>query len=167
MKRVTRAAGLLVVAAVASGCGIPTTGVVDAGEAATGVSTALRLYFVGDGGLQAVSRPQRRVDSLDAALKLLHEGPSEAERAAGLTTLVSSDLPINASGDGNRVTIALGEARVDPEETGLLGQLVCTAARTQSVLEDGVRPDDVQVTLASEASALGPYRCSYFLQGAR
>ncbi|WP_327354358.1 hypothetical protein [Streptomyces sp. NBC_01304] len=41
----------------------------------------------------------------------------------GLTTLVHDDLPISASGDGKKVTVALGAAKVGPEQTGLLGQL--------------------------------------------
>lgn len=58
-----------------------------------------------------------------AALKLLHAGPTAAEQVTGLTTLVHDDLPISASGDGKKVTVALGAAKVGPEQTGLLGQL--------------------------------------------
>lgn len=46
------------------------------------------------------------------------------------------------------------------------GQLVCTLARAQSVLEPEVRTDDVEVTLRpTEGEALGPYRCAEFLNG--
>ncbi|MEV6552702.1 hypothetical protein AB0M57_28940 [Streptomyces sp. NPDC051597] len=44
------------------------------------------------------------------------------------------------------------------------GQLVCTLARAQSVLDPSVRADDVQVTVRpDEGATLGPYRCAEFL----
>ncbi|MDG4865634.1 hypothetical protein P8605_46545 [Streptomyces sp. T-3] len=165
MRRVIAALTGMLALGAAGGCGIPATGVVEAGEAPTWVSKGIRLYFVTDDGLQAVSRPDIEVDSLDAALKLLHAGPTTAEQTrGGLTTLVHDGLPISASGNGKKGAVGLGEAKIGPEQTGLLGQLVCTTARTQSVLEDGIRPDDVQVTLGDGPGALGPYRCSYFLK---
>ncbi|MEU5216692.1 hypothetical protein AB0G79_10900 [Streptomyces sp. NPDC020807] len=43
---------------------------------------------------------------------------------------------------------------------------MCTPARAQSVLDPGVRADDVRVTVRPESgTALGPYRCAEFLGG--
>ncbi|WFB08173.1 hypothetical protein LRS74_14775 [Streptomyces sp. LX-29] len=136
---------------------------VDAGEPAGGLGRGLRLYFASDDGLRSVSRPERRVDSLNGALKLLAAGPTADERAAGLTMLVEPLGTFDATGDaGNRLTMRLSE-EVVPQPDLATGQLVCTPARAQSPLH-GSRPDRVQVTLVNGAGRrAGPYRCSQFL----
>ncbi|QJT04831.1 hypothetical protein G9272_34785 [Streptomyces asoensis] len=69
-------------------CGIPATGVVEAGGPAHGIVPMVRVYLVENGSLVAV--PRRPADAVDAesAVKNLLEGPTEAERAKRLTTLL-------------------------------------------------------------------------------
>ncbi|MGW0870483.1 hypothetical protein ACWD3Z_08275 [Streptomyces sp. NPDC002740] len=88
--RAVRRALLLCVPALCAlvSCGIPATGVVEAGGPAHGIVPMVRVYFVENGSLVAV--PRRPVGTVDAesAVKSLLEGPTEAERAKRLTTLL-------------------------------------------------------------------------------
>ncbi|WP_433546378.1 GerMN domain-containing protein [Streptomyces sp. CA-294286] len=154
-----------VLGAVLLGCGVQPTGVVDAGEPATGLTRGMRLYYVGDGGLRAVPLIDQRVKTLDSVVKMLLQPPPATE-GGGLTTLVDIG-GFSVTGQGDRVTVALeGPGGMAQHERLGTGQLVCTLARAQSVLEPGVRTDDVQVLLKpSEGAAQGPYRCSEFLDG--
>ncbi|MFH0174180.1 hypothetical protein ACIA6D_15195 [Streptomyces cacaoi] len=69
-------------------CGIPATGVVEAGGPAHGIVPMVRVYLVENGSLVAVPRrPAGAVDA-ESAVKHLLEGPTEAERAKRLTTLL-------------------------------------------------------------------------------
>ncbi|MFJ9020447.1 hypothetical protein ACIRPU_10745 [Streptomyces sp. NPDC102259] len=69
-------------------CGIPATGVVEAGGPAHGIVPMVRVYLVESGSLVAV--PRRPVGAVDAesAVRSLLEGPTDAERAKRLTTLL-------------------------------------------------------------------------------
>ncbi|MET8167748.1 hypothetical protein ABZT34_26415 [Streptomyces sp. NPDC005329] len=69
-------------------CGIPATGVVEAGGPAHGIVPMVRVYLVESGSLVAV--PRRPVGAVDAesAVRSLLEGPTAAERAKRLTTLL-------------------------------------------------------------------------------
>ncbi|MGW0941242.1 hypothetical protein ACWD4O_01640 [Streptomyces sp. NPDC002623] len=88
--RALRRAVLLCVPALCTlvSCGIPTTGVVEAGGPAHGITPTLRIYFVHDGALIAVPRSTDAVVDVQPAVLSLLAGPTEAERAAGLTTLL-------------------------------------------------------------------------------
>ncbi|MGW1778093.1 hypothetical protein ACWCQQ_02990 [Streptomyces sp. NPDC002143] len=88
--RILRRAVLLCVPALCTlvSCGIPTTGVVEAGGPAHGIAPTLRLYFVHDGALITVPRSTDAVVGVEPAVLGLLAGPTEAERAAGLTTLL-------------------------------------------------------------------------------
>ncbi|MEU9309196.1 hypothetical protein [Streptomyces sp. NPDC048256] len=69
-------------------CGIPATGVVEAGGPAHGLVPMLRVYLVENGSLVAVPRrPAGAVDAESAVMNLL-EGPTKTERAKRLTTLL-------------------------------------------------------------------------------
>ncbi|CAL9338973.1 hypothetical protein [Streptomyces sp. enrichment culture] len=125
------------VAAVATGCGIDTTGAVQAGAPASGVqrpgaeATTVRLYFAGPYGTRPVTRRTDGPLAPQQALELLLGGPNEAERERGLKTQV---LPV----EGGRITATTGDGSVDivvpfQVSTGELdvtavSQLVCTAA---------------------------------------
>lgn len=148
------------------GCGVQPTGVIGAGEPASGLTRGMRLYYASDGGLRGVPLLDREVKDLNAVVKLLAGGPPPAEQRDGLTSLVQELGGYSVTGTGNRVTVRLdGPYTATGRDQGT-GQLVCTLARAQSVLDPKVRADDVEVTLRpSEGAALGPYRCAEFLNG--
>ncbi|MFJ9678410.1 hypothetical protein ACIRP2_10175 [Streptomyces sp. NPDC101194] len=145
------------------GCGVQPTGVVGAGESASGPTRGFRLYFVSVGGLRGVPVQDMRIKNLASVVKLLLQGPPPTARGDGLTSYVG--LPgFSATGTGTRVTLHLDGPYPETGRDQGTGQLVCTLARAQSVLERKVRTDDVEVTLQpSEGAALGPYRCADFL----
>ncbi|WP_020137162.1 hypothetical protein [Streptomyces sp. 351MFTsu5.1] len=84
-------APLLALLAVTS-CGIPATGVVEAGAPASGALPLTQVYFVENGRLVAVPRNTGRPGDPTDALRLLMDGPLAGERAVdgrgGLTTEV-------------------------------------------------------------------------------
>ncbi|MGI5429420.1 hypothetical protein [Streptomyces sp. CA-179760] len=96
MTAARRRAALLVVAVLCglTSCGIPATGVVEAGGPAGGVVPTLRVYFVADGRLSPV--PRRVVAPIGAAsaVEVLLRGPTAEEQAFGLT----SSLPLSGTG---------------------------------------------------------------------
>ncbi|MER7955955.1 hypothetical protein [Streptomyces sp. NPDC096030] len=160
-------APVLLLAVSLSACGVQPSGVIGAGEPATGLTKGLRLYYVSASGrLEGVSRPDTTISEVGAALKLLSAGPTEAEQQRGLTSLVGG-FSYRATGEEARVTLSSPDASFTGNRRDDLvnGQLVCTLARAQSVLHPGIRPDDVQVTLSGTGGPLGPYRCSQFLAG--
>ncbi|MGW7412567.1 GerMN domain-containing protein [Streptomyces sp. NPDC054863] len=148
-----------------TGCGVQPTGVIDAGEPATGLTRGVRLYYASAGGLRGVPLLDQEIRDLNGALKMLAQPPSDADRRDGLTSLVQLG-GYSATGSGTRVTIRIeGPYSATGRDLGT-GQLVCTLARAQSVLEPKVRTDDVEVTLdPTEGDTLGPYRCAEFLNG--
>ncbi|MCX4823948.1 hypothetical protein OG883_29555 [Streptomyces sp. NBC_01142] len=148
------------------GCGVQPTGVIGAGEPASGLTRGMRLYYASDSGLRGVPLLDREVKDLNAVVKLLAGGPPPAEQRDGLTSLVQELGGYSVTGTGSRVTVRLdGPYTATGRDQGT-GQLVCTLARAQSVLDPKVRADDVEVTLRpSESAALGPYRCAEFLNG--
>ncbi|WP_030969424.1 GerMN domain-containing protein [Streptomyces sp. NRRL S-1824] len=147
------------------GCGVQPTGVTGAGEPASGLTRGMRLYFASDSGLRGVPLLDREVKDLNAVVKLLAEGPPPAEQRDGLTSLVQLG-GYSVTGTGTRVTVRLdGPYALTGRDQGT-GQVVCTLARAQSVLDPKVRADDVEVTLRpSDGASLGPYRCAEFLNG--
>ncbi|MEV0125128.1 hypothetical protein AB0I16_26935 [Streptomyces sp. NPDC050703] len=155
---------------LAAGCGVRSTGVVDGGEAASGLTKGLRIYFVSETGrLEGVSRPTPKITEPASVIKLLMTGPTEGERRTGLTTLITNG-PYDVTGAGDELAVRVPDTVLDPAsvaDRNLAGQLVCSLARARSVLdEDGrTRPDDVRVTVRGEAGGrLGPYVCSDFLE---
>ncbi|MFG2624442.1 hypothetical protein [Streptomyces sp. NPDC048473] len=147
------------------GCGVQPTGVIGAGEPASGPTRGMRLYFASDSGLRGVPLLDREVKDLNAVVKLLAAGPPPAEQRDGLTSLVQLG-GYSVTGTGTRVTVRLDGPYAESGRDQGTGQLVCTLARAQSVLDPKVRTDDVEVTLRpSGSAALGPYRCAEFLNG--
>lgn len=137
----------------AAGCGIDSTGPVPAGAPASGLrgesgGESVRLYFVGRGGVQAVSRTASGLGPQEA-LDLLERGPDEAERARGLKSEV-------ATGEG-RFTARAAEGAVDlslPRSVAMmqgrmgslgLAQIVCTVANAEVPGERRATEVDVRV----------------------
>ncbi|MFB6505103.1 MULTISPECIES: hypothetical protein [unclassified Streptomyces] len=140
------------------GCGVQPTGVIGAGEPASGLTRGMRLYYASADGLRAVPLIDKEIDDLGGVLKMLGQEPPE-----GLISLVHLG-GYSAVGSGTRVTVSIDGLYGDSGRDQGTGQVVCTLARAQSVLEPKVRADDVEVTLRpSEGAALGPYRCADFL----
>ncbi|MFF4475328.1 hypothetical protein ACFYZ3_37950 [Streptomyces sp. NPDC001599] len=147
MKPSARAFPLLLAALLPlSACGIPETGVVEAGEPATGVLdpgvtsapsesvpeavplVKVPLYFVRDGSLVAVDRTVPGSTDLGSSVLMLFEGPDDQERGRGLTT----ELPPAAEAptirtDGTGVTVQLPRSAGSLSDTAV-DQLACTVA---------------------------------------
>ncbi|WP_234106705.1 hypothetical protein, partial [Streptomyces venezuelae] len=88
------------------GCGVQPTGVIGAGEPATGLTRGVRLYFASDAGLRSVPVLDREVTDLGSVVKLLAAGPPPAERRDGLTNLVDIG-GYTVTGRGTGVTVRL------------------------------------------------------------
>ncbi|MFG2936809.1 hypothetical protein [Streptomyces sp. NPDC048282] len=180
LRRGARSALLLPVAAVCAltSCGIPTTGVVQAGGPAVGVVPMTRLYFVRDGALVGVRRGTDTPGDVESALRDLLRGPTDAELGKGLTTRLPlrSGLPTavpavpvtggaasavpetTGSADPVTVTVTVHDHRISVQlslsvselgDPGLAAaQLVCTAGAAQRVAAPDAEPDPVTVTAA-------------------
>ena len=141
---------LLALLAVTS-CGIPATGVVEAGGPASGSLPLTQVYFVENGALVATPRNTERPGDPAAALLLLMAGPLTGEgRVGGLSTEVpgvptAAALPTalpTATADapgappvdaptvtvkGDRMTIQLPSGMSKLSDIGVR-QVICTAA---------------------------------------
>ncbi|MCX4765730.1 hypothetical protein OG562_33085 [Streptomyces sp. NBC_01275] len=173
LKAVRRSAPpLLLVAALGAltSCGIPTTGVVEAGGPAGGVVPRTRVYFVWDGALIDVSRETATPGDVETAVRLLLQGPTRKEMTGGLATLLPTPLStaVPAAPDPNGPTQAAQEAgtpdsvkvtaredRVTIELSAPVGklsdlaaaQVICTAVAAQRVADPGSPPAPVTVTV--------------------
>ncbi|MGX2992817.1 GerMN domain-containing protein [Streptomyces sp. JNUCC 64] len=159
-----RTAPAAVLALALTGCGVPPTGVLDAGPPAKGLATAARLYYVRDARLEGVSRPDRELSDVQDVTKLLLSGPTPAEQERGLTNLVETTGGYWVTASRARVTLHAPGTAFPADDVLRNGQWVCTLARAQAALRQDVQPDDVQVTLDGEGPAIGPYTCSPFLR---
>lgn len=153
--RVARSALLVAAALLLCACGIPTTGVVDSGEPATGIRSTTTVYFLKNRVLTAVPRKVAGRTDVEAAVAAVFRGPDSAERLEGLTT----GLPAPANGptvrtEGAGVRIELDFATRPQFAAALkllsrrfsLGQLVCTAAGARQAEEPDIGTVSVIVT---------------------
>ncbi|ANS68802.1 hypothetical protein SLINC_6578 [Streptomyces lincolnensis] len=181
MRGVRRAASLVVPALFALvSCGIPETGVVEAGGPASGVVPTVRVFFVADGALVSVPRRTPAPIEVESALEILLQGPTDAERAKGLTTrlplpmLVPSALvtppatsPPGVPGEAapasdvvavtTRGGVLSVEVSIRARELAgpAADQLICTALAAQHVAEPGAEPKPVTVTGADGRGVRG------------
>lgn len=154
-------------------CGIPETGVVEAGGPAGGVVPTVRVYFVADGALVATPRRVTGMFDAESAVQLLLLGPTEAERAKGLTTRLPlpgalptlapdpraspaptysllpegspTAGPVTVTTSGKDVTLELDATA--GELPGLaVDQLTCTVLGVQRLADPGTEPSPVTVT---------------------
>lgn len=147
-RRSTRRALPVLLAALLplSACGIPETGVVEAGEPATGVLqpgvtaapsesapeavplVKVPLYFVEDGALTAVSRTVAGSTDLGSTVLMLFKGPDARERRRGLTTeLPPAAVAPTIRTDGTVVNVQLPRTAASLSDTAV-DQLACTVA---------------------------------------
>ncbi|MET9296054.1 hypothetical protein [Streptomyces sp. NPDC003077] len=149
-----------------TGCGITPSGVIDAGEPAHGVRAPgkdepvadVQLFFLGPDGLRPASRPAKAPFSPQEAIRLLIEGPNEAERQRGLSNALP-EFP-------GRVALTVSDGRIQIAvpvaarqlSTPAVSQLVCTAANARV---PGHQPAaEVLVTLSGGGSVVGPMTCA-------
>jgi hypothetical protein len=155
--RRARAGGLAAVglAALAAGCGIPTTGVVEAGEPASGIHPLTSLYFVlPDGSLAVSQHATGGLNGVPQSIGLLLEGVGPAEtKAMGLSTRLP--LPTRTP----EIRIGAGTVTVDVHALATrlsptaVDQLVCTAAAAYRATRPGAGRVRVSVTLAGRPQA--------------
>jgi hypothetical protein len=162
MRRLAGLAVLTTLAAVA-GCGVPVDAEPRAVDPPNGANPALsaaapnrpgavseRLCLVRNDLLSAVARSTHQAASLDTHLRLLLDGPTEAERDAGFTSALTGTTPVRTVSQARGiVTVNIGDR---PEDTGRsdevlgFGQIVCTLT---------TRPDVAAVAFAQDGRPLG------------
>lgn len=124
-----RAAALLTSLAAAltlAGCGVPPSGVIQAGGPATGLSPGLTLYFLSPADtLRAVPRPGDGGTDPAAAVRLLFAGPTDAEAEQVRTQLPRTPIAPQVSVHGS--TLVIGLPGLGPLSRLGVDQLVCTA----------------------------------------
>lgn len=145
-------------ALLASGCRIPPSGVIQAGEPAGGLRAFVTLYWVGRGpggheALHPVSRPADEVTGVAAAVSTLVAGPTGSERQSGLATRLPFPMAApRVTVTGSAVTIRLQPGF--PRLTGTAtGQLACTATAAWQSGGQGGDGTDVQVTVTAPPAA--------------
>ncbi|WP_405764988.1 hypothetical protein OG539_06530 [Actinacidiphila glaucinigra] len=145
MKR-TRLAALMTGLAAAltlTACGVPPTGVIEAGEAATGMSSPaprtaklvlVSLYFLQDGKLRVYARKTPAPASVEAAVRMLFAGPTVDERAT-----VTTELPLLKNGPqvkakSDSTVYVLLPTEVSPLSQPAMRQLACTVSNADVTL---------------------------------
>ncbi|MEU5698788.1 hypothetical protein [Streptomyces aurantiacus] len=142
-------------------CGIPATGVVEAGGPASGALPMTRVYFVESGALVAMPRMTALPGDPEAALQLLMAGPLAGEGDSGRLSTEVPGMPTAmapppatdgpgqpASPDTFTVTVQRDAMtiRLPPGMDRLsgtgVGQIVCTAAAAYRL----TRPSDATVS---------------------
>ncbi|WP_369227415.1 hypothetical protein AB5J52_44015 [Streptomyces sp. R39] len=173
--RARRALLLVVAAGALASCGIPTTGVVQAGGPASGVVPTTWVYLVRDGTLIAVRRRTDAPGDAETALRSLLLGPTDAERLKGLTTRLplpravptaapavpdggATALPnaprwadlVKVTARDHRISVELSFPAAELTDPRLAAaQLACTAEAAQRTAASGAEPGPVTVTLAN------------------
>ncbi|MGW1887924.1 hypothetical protein [Streptomyces sp. NPDC001970] len=145
-RRIVRHALLFSAAFLLSACAIPSTGVVEAGDPATGIRPILLLHFVKDGKLIAVPRATTEPVGVEQAVAMVVRGPNTPERLSGLTT----ELPPLTTGwtvriRGDEVSVEL------PPDTGplsrtALDQLLCVSVEAHRIDAPDAETTNVTVT---------------------
>ncbi|MFF4242863.1 hypothetical protein ACFYY2_00110 [Streptomyces sp. NPDC001822] len=127
----------LTAAAVLAACGVPPSGVIEAGGPATGMispgprpsSPTTTLFFLRDGDLTAYPRMIGAGD-LEAVIRLLFKGPTASESTTATTELPRlTDAFWVMTGDDGILTVQLAD-EADPLSRKAMLQLACTVAQT-------------------------------------
>ncbi len=111
----------------------------------------LRLYFVGEGHLVEVSRNVGSPVTVDAAFRVLLKGPTDDERARGLTTVLPRGWatgPVPVKGSTARVSLPEDFSKWPRSDQRLaVGQIVETLNSTGDV-------DGVHFSIAGRSAAV-------------
>jgi hypothetical protein len=143
---------VVLIAVLASGCGVRPSGVITGGPAPTGAVEGATLYFIADSSLRIVRRPTPQRLSPTQTLALLQDGPDRDERAANLTSEVPAGLdPVTVTTDASGNVDVVVSADVTALSTAAVDQIVCTVRDTLSTT--------APITLTSEAANRGPRIC--------
>jgi hypothetical protein len=114
-------------------CGVPESGVIQAGDPAVGMSPAappeITVFFQQHGRLVAYTRAGKDRPDVRVAVGLLFDGPTTDELADG----VSTDLPRLTTmpeylTDGNNIDVIRLPGEASRLSVGAMEQLVCTVA---------------------------------------
>ncbi|MFE9311251.1 hypothetical protein ACFYM5_26860 [Streptomyces sp. NPDC006706] len=147
-----------------SACGIPATGVVEAGGPASGIVPTTPMFFVRDGTLVAVPRVTARPGDAGAALQMLLIGPTQVEAHGGLATEVPG-APAEVPGAPAEVPGAPAEVPGAPTAAALAPTSASRAPEQTS--PDGptvsVKGDTLSIRLPSGFGELSPLATSQLI----
>ncbi|WP_050507205.1 hypothetical protein [Streptomyces rimosus] len=156
----------LLLALLLTGCGISPTGYVQAGAPAQGIpqpgtaTYTARIFFLSPLGIHAAARPADGPVGPQEALDLLVKGPTEAERARGLVSVVPQ-MPgrLTAVPANGAVSVHL-PVPVARMEAAAVHQIACTAAN--AAIPGGRPATEVDVRMYEPGSGGEPWtvRCS-------
>ncbi|MDT0613246.1 hypothetical protein [Streptomyces lancefieldiae] len=128
----------LTAAVTLAACGVPPSGVIEAGGPASGMSSpssgpsspaTISVFFLRDGELTAYPRPTDDAGDLEAVVRLLFEGPTASEAATATTELPRlADASPLTTGDDGILSVRLPEGAAPPSHRAML-QLACTVAQ--------------------------------------
>ncbi|MFF4897881.1 hypothetical protein [Streptomyces sp. NPDC001068] len=120
-----------------AGCGVPESGVIQAGPAASGIHspgatpvppTVVALYFLHDGDLTPYPRKAGHPADFRSVLDMLFAGPDAAESTSAATELPRLPAPPEVVADGEHaLTVRLPTGAGRPGYRALM-QLTCTVA---------------------------------------
>lgn len=157
---------LLVPALFLTGCGIAPTGYVQAGAPAQGIrqpgtdTYTARIFFLSPLGIHAAARPADGPVGPQEALDLLMKGPTAAEKARGLVSVVPP-MPgrLTAVSATGAVSVHL-PTPVSRMEAAAIHQIACTAAH--AAIPGGRPATQVDVRMYEPESQGRPWtvRCS-------
>ncbi|WP_329176605.1 hypothetical protein [Streptomyces sp. NBC_01477] len=148
--RAALAVGLALAAGpLLTGCGIPTTGVVEAGEPGVGVQPTVILYYVRavDGTLVTFQRRTAAPVDSGNAVRLLLEGLDPVEqKVMGLASELPTSASATVSTDGDTVTVDL-RAPAPRLSATAVDQVVCTVRAARLAADPDAGPGRVTVSV--------------------
>ncbi|MEU6709537.1 hypothetical protein [Streptomyces wuyuanensis] len=130
----------LAAALTMTACGVPPTGVIEAGEPASGMfspaprATApvvVSLYFLRDGDLAAYPRESEEPVDLGAVVGRLFNGPTASEAETATTALPRLKRAPDVTAGGDAVSVQLPDGLAPLSQPAML-QLACTVARAST-----------------------------------
>ncbi|MEU4096777.1 hypothetical protein [Streptomyces sp. NPDC026673] len=155
----------LTAALTLAACGVPPSGVIQAGEPASGMfspspqylaPTIVSLYFLRDGDMTVYPRKLDRPADVRAVVGLLFGGPTGTEAATATTELPRlPETPEVTVGGDNTLSVRLPEG-VAPLSHPAMLQLACTAAEVPGSI--GALPADTGGTGGTAADSFSARR---------
>ncbi|MEV1157416.1 hypothetical protein AB0J27_18665 [Micromonospora chokoriensis] len=171
-------AGGLLVAVLTAGCGVRPSAVITGRAAVSGPAEGIGVYLLAQGDLALVLRQPKATQAGVApavncspsspggspcqpaqALALLAAGPSEDERASGLTSEVPAGLgPFTVTPGGQRSDLTVTTTgAVRPLTADAVDQIVCTV--TDAATQVGLVNGPAAVSIVGPDGARQPRRC--------